>query len=103
VAFRKKNTWFPAYALAMRRDARWLPNRRLALDDRQARQYVEGQVIDCPDRGWLLATWKHHPLGWCKGDGRRAKNHLPKSARISSAISAVESRPESDDPRGSTS
>jgi 16S rRNA C967 or C1407 C5-methylase (RsmB/RsmF family) len=82
VTFRKRDTWFPAYGLAMLRDADWEPRLRWTLDDDQARHYVEGQVLDCPHPGWVLATWHQHPLGWCKSDGRRAKNHLPKSARI---------------------
>jgi 16S rRNA C967 or C1407 C5-methylase (RsmB/RsmF family) len=85
VTFRKKATWFPAYGLAMRRDTNWRPNCRWKLDDQQARQYVEGQTLACPYQGWVLATWRDQPLGWCKSDGRRAKNHLPKPARITVA------------------
>ncbi len=82
VAFRKVNTWFPAYALAMRRDARWSPNQRVELDDQQARQFMQGQVLRGGLRGWGVATWQNRPLGWLKGDGRQMKNHLPKAGRI---------------------
>jgi 16S rRNA C967 or C1407 C5-methylase (RsmB/RsmF family)/NOL1/NOP2/fmu family ribosome biogenesis protein len=82
IAFRKGKTWFPSYALAMRRDANWQPAARVALDDVEAVAYVQGRPIPCNQAGWAVATWRQRPLGWLKGDGRRAKNHLPKSARL---------------------
>ncbi len=82
IAFRKKSTWFPSYGLAMRRDPLWEPARQWPLEDQQAEQYVQGQTLECPHRGWAVAAWRDLPLGWCKADGRRAKNHLPKPARL---------------------
>lgn len=82
IAFRKNTTWFPSYGLAMRRDSHWQPSRQWLLDDQQAEQYVQGQTLDCPHQGWAVAAWRDLPLGWCKADGRRAKNHLPKPARL---------------------
>jgi 16S rRNA C967 or C1407 C5-methylase (RsmB/RsmF family)/NOL1/NOP2/fmu family ribosome biogenesis protein len=81
ICFRKGATWFPSYALAMRRDKHWKPRAHVELDDRQAAQYLEGLSLPSELRGWLIATWNGRPLGWCKGDGTRLKNHLPKPAR----------------------
>ena len=82
VTFRKRVTWFPAYALAMRRDTHWQPARVVTLDDREATDYVQGLTIATRLQGWAVATWRGRSLGWVKGDGRRAKNHLPKPARL---------------------
>jgi NOL1/NOP2/fmu family ribosome biogenesis protein len=83
VAFRKGTTWFPSYALAMRRDPEWIPLRRISLDDKQATLYVRGLAIPETERGWGVATWNGRALGWLKGDGHQLKNHLPKAGRIS--------------------
>jgi NOL1/NOP2/fmu family ribosome biogenesis protein len=82
VAFRKGSTWFPSYALAMRRDSRWTPAATLPLDEQQAVAFVCGSVVPAAQRGWAVATWQGRALGWVKGDGTRAKNHLPKPARL---------------------
>ena len=81
VAFRKGDTWFPAYALAMRWDDTWQPRAVLPLDDLLARAYLRGEAIVGSARGWCLATWQGLPLGWLKGDGQSMKNHLPKPGR----------------------
>ncbi len=81
-AFRKNTTWFPAYALAMRRDASWRPARQVELADADAARYVRGETVACGQRGWSVATWRERPLGWLKGDGRSGKNHLPKPGRL---------------------
>lgn len=82
IAFRKGNTWFPAYALAMRRDSLWLPNQRIPLNDEQSVQYLQGHPLAGAATGWGLADWRGHALGWLKGNGRQLKNHLPKAGRI---------------------
>jgi hypothetical protein len=82
VSFRKGGSWFPAYALAMRRDPRWTAAATVSLGDREARAYLQGGTLPCNHRGWAVAAWQARPLGWLKGDGVRAKNHLPKPARL---------------------
>jgi len=82
IAFRKRVAWFPSYALAMRRDPHWQPHRYVELNDDQARAYVAGDTFEQLERGWSVATWRGGPLGWFKSDGRRAKNHLPRAARL---------------------
>ncbi len=80
-AVRKATTWFPAYALAMRRDGWWQPLQRWELDEQTAAVYLKGQVLPCSERGWAIVSWCHQPLGWAKGDGRQAKSHVPKGGR----------------------
>lgn len=82
VAFKKVSTWFPSYALAMRRDPRWMPRQTVKLDDPLARQFMRGEVLRGELIGWGVATWQGHALGWLKGDGKQMKNHLPKAGRI---------------------
>lgn len=82
VAFRKGSSWFPAYQLAMRRDPHWRPHRAVQLDDELARRYVAGRSLPLAVEGWAVATWRGHPLGWLKGTGHLAKNHLPHPARV---------------------
>lgn len=82
IAFRKHSTWFPAYALAMRRDEQWSPRQFIDLPTEDARRYLEGQMLAASARGWQVARHQSRPMGWIKADGRRAKNHLPKSARL---------------------
>ncbi|MBM4000551.1 MAG: hypothetical protein FJ297_13620 [Planctomycetes bacterium] len=81
-AFRKQTTWFPSYALAMRRDRSWIPARRAELDLSAAERYVMGEPIRSADRGWAVAVTGGRALGWLKGDGRLARNHLPKPGRF---------------------
>jgi NOL1/NOP2/fmu family ribosome biogenesis protein len=82
IAFRKGRTWFPAYALAVRRDPEWEPAATIELTDQEAADFVQGFPIPGRHTGWAVASWKNRPLGWLKGDGRNAKNHLPKAARL---------------------
>jgi len=82
IAFRKGNTWFPAYALAMRRDRIWQPAASTSLDDPSARDFIRGMSVRGAARGWCVALWNDLPLGWVKGDGSTLKNHLPKAARL---------------------
>jgi 16S rRNA C967 or C1407 C5-methylase (RsmB/RsmF family)/NOL1/NOP2/fmu family ribosome biogenesis protein len=80
IAFRKGQTWFPSYALAMRRDDRFQAAQRIALDTGSACDYLSGQAVPNESRGWGIVTSDSASLGWAKCDGRLAKNHLPKAA-----------------------
>ncbi len=81
-AFRKGRTWFPAYALAMRRDGRYTPDQTLELTHEEALAYVQGRPIPHGVKGWCVVTHQTKPLGWGRGSGREIANHLPPSARI---------------------
>ena len=82
LAFRKGKTWFPAYALAMRRDEAFAPHQTVSLDADQAAAYASGAPVEGPNSGWTLVTHQLLPLGWAKGNGRVLSNHLPQAARI---------------------
>jgi 16S rRNA C967 or C1407 C5-methylase (RsmB/RsmF family)/NOL1/NOP2/fmu family ribosome biogenesis protein len=38
--------------------------------------------IPVKEKGWLLATYRNHPLGWLKGVGGRFNNYYPTNWRI---------------------
>lgn len=81
-AFTKGKSLFPAYALAMRHDGCWVPRQTVPLDRRGLADYVRGKPIRAAVKGWAVATADGYPVGWLKGDGRVAKNHLPKAGRF---------------------
>lgn len=86
VCYKKGTQWFPAHALALRRN--WHPNRTVELTDPETRRFMAGETIDLsthhyPDSSeWCLARWQKLPLGWLKQVGAIGKNHIPKSARL---------------------
>jgi 16S rRNA C967 or C1407 C5-methylase (RsmB/RsmF family) len=80
--FLKGKTWFPSYALAMRRDASMKPRTTIEADEEDARRYLRGESFASSATGWAVVTRQGLALGWCKADGRQAKNHLPKPGRL---------------------
>lgn len=80
--FVKGKTWFPSYALAMRRDASVIPRSVLEVEEEDARRYLRGESFSTSAEGWSVVAYRGLSLGWCKGDGRQAKNHLPKPGRL---------------------
>jgi 16S rRNA C967 or C1407 C5-methylase (RsmB/RsmF family) len=82
VAFKKGRTWFPAYALAMRRDAAFEPRRRQDLSRAEAAVYLSGRPGRAQADGWCVCTWRQLPLGWAKGTTDTLKNHLPPVAHL---------------------
>ncbi len=82
LAFLKGQTWFPAYALAMRRDGAFEPRASVRIEEHDLRRFLAGENVPGTANGWAVATCGDLPLGWVKGDGRTLKNHLPKSARL---------------------
>ena len=81
LAHRTGRTWKPAHAAAIRRVDRAGPQRRLEVDEATAREFLRGHPIRNSLRGWFVIDWRGRPLGWAKGDGRQAKNHLPPASR----------------------
>lgn len=81
-AFVKGRTWFPAYALAMRRDGAFESHGRADVDIAGACRFLRGESFPGAERGWITIGYGGHALGWAKGDGRVFTNHLPKSARM---------------------
>ena len=76
----KKDRFLPAHALAL-----WLKTCQntlsLPADSPQIHQYLHGEVLPCPSRGWCLVQVDGYSIGWGKGDGKMLKNHYPKGLR----------------------
>jgi NOL1/NOP2/fmu family ribosome biogenesis protein len=82
IAYQPSKHWMPAHALALRRDSDWVPATTLELDDDAAARYLQGLALPAGPRGWCVATWRGHPLGWLRGTRDRCNNGLPASARL---------------------
>ncbi len=76
----KKDRFEPAHALAL-----WLKDcttvQDYGWDSQQIRDYMSGNVVKSPQKGWCLVTVDGFSLGWGKGDGQILKNHYPKGLR----------------------
>ena len=76
----KKDRFEPAHALAL-----WLNGcsneHTLEPESQQAKDYLNGQVIESAKKGWCLVKAGDYSIGWGKGDGRVLKNHYPKGLR----------------------
>lgn len=72
--------WKPAHHMAM-----CLPKEAFLLTQefsmQQARQYLNGQVVQAEGRGWGTGLLEGTPIGWIKAGGGMGKNHLPKGLR----------------------
>ena len=82
LAYRTGRTWKPAHAAAVRRIPRAVSARVTEVDEATARQFLSGEPLRSTDRGWFVVSWRGRPLGWAKGDGSVAKNHLPTPFRM---------------------
>ncbi len=76
----KKDRFEPAHALAL-----WLKDckctEKLDSNGQKIWNYLSGNVIPSPNKGWCLVTVDSYPIGWGKGDGTQLKNHYPKGLR----------------------
>ena len=82
IAYRPAKQWLPSHALALRRDEFWRPCATHELSDREAQNYIQGLSLPAGPHGWVVATWRGHPLGWLRGNKDRLNNRLPASARL---------------------
>ena len=82
IAYRPAKQWLPSHALALRRDEFWRPCATHELSDREAQNYIQGLSLPAGPHGWVVATWRGHPLGWLRGNKERLNNRLPASARL---------------------
>lgn len=57
---------------------------KVELSKEQALEYLRKNeiTVECAHKGWALATYKGHPLGWMKLLGNRINNYYPKEWRI---------------------
>ena len=87
VACRKGTQWIPDNALALSTafDPKAFP--AVDLDERQAIAYLRKESMTLPagtPRGYVVVTFRQHPLGFVKNIGDRANNLLPQEWRIKS-------------------
>jgi hypothetical protein len=82
IAYRPAKQWLPSHALALRRDEYWRPCSTHELSDLEAQNFVQGLSLPAGPLGWVVATWRGHPLGWLRGNKERLNNRLPASARL---------------------
>jgi 16S rRNA C967 or C1407 C5-methylase (RsmB/RsmF family)/NOL1/NOP2/fmu family ribosome biogenesis protein len=79
---RTGQTWKPSHAAAVRCVMRGRFETSFDLDEPQAQAYMRGEPVSSPVKGWHLVRYLGRPLGWVKGNGTLAKNHLPAAARV---------------------
>lgn len=76
----KKGRFEPAHALAL-----WLRDcantQSFAPDSPEMKNYLHGEVVPSPRKGWCLVKAGDYSIGWGKGDGQVLKNHYPKGLR----------------------
>lgn len=82
LAHRTGQTWKPSHAAALRRVGRANARTAIELNEDQAQAFMRGEPVDSSVRGWHVVRFGQRPLGWAKGDGSKAKNHLPSAARL---------------------
>ena len=76
----RKDRFEPAHALAL-----WLKEIKnmqdFPADSKEIQEFIHGNVIPSPIRGWTLVSADGYSIGWGKGDGNVLKNHYPKGLR----------------------
>ncbi|MEM1068492.1 MAG: hypothetical protein AAGI63_06325 [Planctomycetota bacterium] len=78
---RTGRTWKPSHAAALRRNAHTPDQVFFDVDERAAQAFMRGEPIPSNQSGWQVVRYLERPLGWAKGNGQTAKNHLPGAAR----------------------
>lgn len=87
VAQKKGKDWMPAHALAMSAELRQSAFQTCELPLEMAWAYLRGESFALPeskDKGFVLVTYKGHPLGFVKNLGNRCNNLYPKNWKIKS-------------------
>lgn len=55
---------------------------RYDMDDEQCLSYLKGNLLQVPNyKGYVLLTYRNHPIAFGKGDGQVIKNKYPKGLR----------------------
>lgn len=86
LAHRAGQTWKPAHAGAMRREASLMPINKLEIDQEACQQFMRGEPIKTDAAGWNAIQLDGKPLGWVKANSKIGKNHLPSGARMSGEL-----------------
>ena len=84
----KQDTWIPHHGLALALELSEYFN-KVNLDMGQSLAFFQKSLdaVNSSAKGWLLATYQGHGLGWMKNLGNRINNYLPNEARIRMDIS----------------
>lgn len=92
---RTGQTWKPSHIGAFRQLPSPLQHNSVAdptvaamieVDASQAHTYMRGEPIASTIRGWQVVRFRGRSLGWAKGNGSIAKNHLPAAARVQNSF-----------------
>ena len=86
LAHRAGQTWKPAHAGALRREASLKPINKIEVDQEACKQFMRGEPIQTNEVGWNTIQLAGRPLGWVKANGKIGKNHLPSGARMSGEL-----------------
>ncbi|MCH1440843.1 MAG: SAM-dependent methyltransferase [Rubripirellula sp.] len=86
VAHRAGQTWKPAHAGALRRNASLMPINKIEIHQKACQQFMRGEPIESDAAGWNAIQFHGRPLGWVKANGKIGKNHLPPGARMSGEL-----------------
>ena len=73
----KGKIFVPDHALKMAQ----LAVARIDLSEAEAKMYLRGESIQRDLKGWLIAAYEGHPLGFVKASDGQLKNHYPKGLR----------------------
>ena len=81
-----KNRFEPAHHFYLLNDLTF--RNRVDLEDiSQAEKFMKGETLSISGiRGYVQIAFRHHAIGFGKGDGRIIKNHYPKGLRLLSKI-----------------
>jgi 16S rRNA C967 or C1407 C5-methylase (RsmB/RsmF family)/NOL1/NOP2/fmu family ribosome biogenesis protein len=79
----KGKDFIPSQELALSMDVH--PEvKRVNLEEPDAITYLQCGALQLPfsEKGWMLVTYEHFPLGWIKALGNRVNNYYPREWRI---------------------
>lgn len=85
-----RGSFNPAHELAVSNICNKSRFPQLELTHEQALSYLKREdfKLDIPEKGWILFTYKDHPIGWAKNIGNRFNNSYPKEWRIRMSTAA---------------
>lgn len=84
LATKKHNEFIPSPALALHDRINASAFYNLNLSREQALSFLrkDSLQISSSEKGWMLALFENHPLGWVKALGNRMNNYFPMEWRI---------------------
>lgn len=88
IAVKKGKNWVPAQSLAMSQQLNSSVFYSYDASLKDAWAYLRGEALALPENvpiGFVLITYKHHPLGFVKNIGNRSNNLYPQNWKIRSS------------------